>query len=39
MFPPSMSRELSRMKEEGIIDYYLSTFKILDVDALKSYCE
>lgn len=36
---PSMSRELSRMKEEGIIDYYLSTFKILDVDALKSYCE
>lgn len=36
---PSMSRELSRMKDEGIIDFYLSTFKILDIDALKSYCE
>ncbi|NMA67127.1 MAG: Crp/Fnr family transcriptional regulator [Clostridiaceae bacterium] len=36
---PSMSRELSRMKEEGIIDFHLSTFKILDIETLKSYCE
>lgn len=32
---PSMSREISRMKEEGIIDYHLSTFRILDPDALQ----
>mgnify|MGYP000890736703 FL=1 len=36
---PSMSRELSRMKDEGIIDFHLSTFKILDLEKLKSYCE
>jgi CRP-like cAMP-binding protein len=36
---PSMSRELSRMKEDGIIDYHLSTVKILDLKALKSFCE
>ncbi|NLU52308.1 MAG: Crp/Fnr family transcriptional regulator [Clostridiaceae bacterium] len=36
---PSMSRELSRMRDEGIIDFHLSTFKILDAEALKSYCE
>ncbi len=36
---PSMSRELSRMRDEGIIDFHLSTFKILDIDKLKSYCE
>ncbi len=34
---PSMSRELSRMKEEGIIDYYQSTFKILDPVKLGDY--
>jgi len=32
----SMSRELARMKELGIIDYYLNTFKILSLDALKA---
>ncbi|NLM76326.1 MAG: Crp/Fnr family transcriptional regulator [Clostridiaceae bacterium] len=36
---PSMSRELSRMRDEGIIDFHLSTFKILDIEKLKSYCE
>jgi Mn-dependent DtxR family transcriptional regulator len=32
---PSISRETSRMKDEGIIDYHLSTIKIKDIDALK----
>lgn len=32
---PSMSREMRRMKDEGIIDFYLSTFRIVDPDALK----
>lgn len=36
---PSMSREMSRMKDEGIIDYHLSTFKIKDIDALRSAVE
>lgn len=36
---PSMSRELSRMRDEGIIDYHLSTFKILDIKKLKAFCE
>ncbi len=34
---PSMSRELSRMKDEGIIDYHQSTFKILDELKLGDY--
>lgn len=34
---PSMSRELGRMKEEGLIDFHLSTFRILDLDGLKRY--
>jgi len=33
---PSMSRELGRMKEEGLIDYHKSTFKIMDLDRLTS---
>lgn len=32
---PSMSREMSRMKEEGTIDYYLSSIQIKDVESLK----
>jgi CRP-like cAMP-binding protein len=36
---PSMSRELSRMRDEGIIDYHLSTIKILDFVTLRSFCE
>lgn len=31
---PSMSRELAKMKEEGIIDYYKSSFKIIDKEGL-----
>lgn len=34
---PSMSRELSRMKDEGIIDYYKESFKLLDIETLKDY--
>jgi len=36
---PSMSREMSRMKDEGIIDYYLSSIKIKDMEALKKMVE
>jgi len=32
---PSMSRELAKMKEEGIIDFHLNSFKILDIVRLK----
>lgn len=32
---PSMCRELGRMKEEGLIDYYQNSFKLLDVKALQ----
>lgn len=32
---PSMSRELGRMKEDGLIDFHKQTFKILDTVALK----
>lgn len=34
---PSMSRELLKMKEEGVIDFHLSSFKILDYQRLASY--
>ena len=30
-----MSRELGRMKDEGLLDYYQNSFKILDLDGLK----
>lgn len=33
---PSMSRELIKMKEEGIIDFHLSSFKIKDLDKLRN---
>jgi len=33
---PSLSREMCKMRDEGIIDFYLSTVKILDVDELKA---
>ena len=32
---PSMSRELGRMKEEGLIDFYRSSFTIKNLEALK----
>jgi len=28
---PSLSRELRKMREDGYIDFYLNTFKILDL--------
>ncbi|MDP4177152.1 MAG: Crp/Fnr family transcriptional regulator [Bacillota bacterium] len=36
---PSLSRELCEMRDEGIIDFHLSTFKIKDIEALRSYCD
>jgi CRP-like cAMP-binding protein len=36
---PSMSREMCQMRDEGIIDFHLSTFRIKDIDALKSFCD
>lgn len=33
----SMCRELSRMKNEGLIDYYKNGFKIMNVDDLKNF--
>ncbi|MDA3846752.1 MAG: Crp/Fnr family transcriptional regulator [Vallitaleaceae bacterium] len=33
---PSMSRELARMKDEGLIDYHKSSFRIIDLDRLTS---
>ncbi len=33
---PSISRELSKMKEDGLIDFHKSTFKISDLEALKN---
>lgn len=33
---PSLSRELVKMKEDGIIDFYKNKVKILDIDALKN---
>lgn len=32
---PSLSRELIKMKEENIIDFYQNSFKILDVEKLQ----
>ncbi len=34
---PSLSREIIKMKDEGIIDFYRSSFHIMDIEALKSY--
>ena len=31
---PSMCRELGRMKEEGILDFYQNSFRILNMEAL-----
>lgn len=32
---PSISRELSKMKDEGYIDFHKSAFKIIDFEAMK----
>jgi CRP-like cAMP-binding protein len=36
---PSMSRELCRLRDEGIIDFHLSSMRIKDLKALKSSVE
>ena len=36
---PSMSREMGRLRDEGVIDYYLNSIKIKDIVALKSMAE
>lgn len=36
---PSMSREMCRMRDEGIIDFHLSAIRIKDVEALKEGCD
>ncbi len=33
---PSLSREMSNMKEEGLIDYHRSSIKILDIEKLSN---
>lgn len=36
---PSLSRELGRMRDDGIIDFHASAIKILDFEALKGLSE
>ncbi|NMM64248.1 Crp/Fnr family transcriptional regulator [Clostridium sp. P21] len=36
---PSLSREMCEMRDEGIIDFHLSTFKIKNIETLKDFCE
>lgn len=36
---PSLSRELSRMRDEGVIDFYRSSIQIKDLEALKKMVE
>lgn len=33
---PSMSREMARMKEEGLIDFYLASVRLLNIEKLRS---
>lgn len=33
----ALSRELARMKQEGLLDYYRDTFRLLDPEALEQY--
>jgi CRP-like cAMP-binding protein len=33
---PSMSRELGRMRDEGVIDFYRSSFIIRDPEAVRA---
>ncbi len=33
---PSMSREMCKMRDEGVIDFHLKAFSILDIEALKA---
>ncbi|MBM7867426.1 cyclic nucleotide-binding domain-containing protein [Heliobacterium gestii] len=36
---PSMSREMARMREEGLIDFHLETVRIIDMEALRDRSE
>jgi len=36
---PSLSREMCRMRDEGIIDFHLSSVRILDMEKLKQAAE
>jgi CRP-like cAMP-binding protein len=36
---PSMSRELGRLRDEGIIEFHKNTFRIVDEERLKSFLE
>ncbi|HHX87297.1 MAG TPA: Crp/Fnr family transcriptional regulator [Firmicutes bacterium] len=36
---PSMSREMGRMRDEGVIDFHLSAIRILDLESLKSMAD
>jgi CRP-like cAMP-binding protein len=33
---PSMSRELCSMRDEGVIDFHLNAFRIVDIEKLKA---
>ena len=35
---PSMSRELGRMRDEGLIDFYRGSVRILSPEQLMQYC-
>ena len=34
---PSMSREMGRLRDEGVIDFYMSGVRILDMDRIKKF--
>lgn len=36
---PSLSRELCKMRDEGLLDFHSNAIKIKDFDALKEMCE
>ncbi len=36
---PSMSREMCRMRDEGLIDFHLSTIKVLNKERLAAYVQ
>ena len=35
----ALSRELSRMKQEGLLDYYRDTFRLLNPEALTHWAQ
>ena len=35
----ALSRELSAMRKEGLLEFYRSSFRLLDISALASFCE